>query len=159
VNLTLLAGERIVTPNGLPTNAFIAKWQRLGTRLEYLERIYGTGGPGNLLDSATINVGTDGGTQHGYILSSFGTISNGAFAPKGGVTIGGIGYDTGVLTFFVQGNQTNADFYMMIVNGRVFPRSQATYNYSGVFLATFWTWPVDANPFSADGTDSYVSWY
>lgn len=120
----------------------------------------GSPGGGGGGDSETMIVGntvTEFFSLYGYLQGNFGSLSDGAFAPKGGAQIVNLYWSTGdSLHFTILGTHSNDDWTSLAFNGRTFNRSAATFAQTGA--ATVWTWSgVGGYPFVSVGASMTVT--
>jgi hypothetical protein len=114
--------------------------------------------PDPVLDTETVTVGSlaiKALSFVGFSSGSYGSCSNGIFAPKS-AAIQNLYYASFQdLVFEIAGSQTNAGWTTMKVGSTTFNRSAATF--SAASGGTRWTWSgVTSNPFSGAGTNTTV---
>lgn len=122
------------------------------------------GGGAGVSDIEVVTIGVTGAVGppvtaiYGYSQSSFGSISDGAFAPKGGAAITQLYFvhtatPTNALILSITGGFTNDGWTTMTAGGFTFNRADASFS-SG--SSTTWNWNTTNNPFAAGSGDVEV---
>ena len=103
-------------------------------------------------DTQVVTVGyveyKGGARQWGFRSGlAVGSINDGTFGLRNNATISDLFYSTitGSIDFILTGNVSNDKWTKMTINGNVYNRSSATYNYDGTYSS--WSWATATNEF------------